>query len=113
VLTVVEASVTDGVSATGPTPMMPNAKPPPRPASVLLKDDCTRKLKLLTGLYKFAAGVNFKPALPWANVINELLAIGVMPSFRNNVPLVIFVILKCVTSALSETFRVITSPEVV
>ena len=46
-LTVVEASVTVGVSAMGPTPMMPNAKPPPNPASVLLNDDCTRKLKLL------------------------------------------------------------------
>src|SRR6267378_853412 len=62
---------------------------------------------------KFAVGVNFNPALPSAKVMNVLLGIGVIPSFLNREPLVMLVILKCVTSVLSTAFRLMTSPEVV
>src|SRR5260370_1096914 len=71
------------------------------------------KLNAVVGLNRLAAGVNFNPALPCANVMKSPLLIGVTPLFWNRLPLVIPVILKCVTSAPSTALRVMTSPEVV
>jgi hypothetical protein len=81
--------------------------PPPRPASDALNDACTVKLPLEV------PGVNFNPALPSAKVMKSPLWIGVTPSFLNNEPPVIAVILKWVTSAPSAGLREITRPEVV
>ena len=56
--------------------------------------------------------MNFNPALAWAKVKNVLFVTGVVPSFKNSVPLVLmFVILKCVTSAPSPALRLMTRPE--
>src|SRR5215213_10355286 len=85
----------------------------PRPPPLALVAPCTWKLNVLAGLDKFRAGVNRRPAPASALVIKLLLVIGVMPSFLNSVPFVMFVILKCVISAPSTAFRVITRPEVV
>src|ERR1700674_4056010 len=106
----VVAFVTDGVSVTGFTVIVAVADPllkPPPDESVA---PWTWKLPLAK---ESAAGVNFKPALPSAKVMNSLLAIAVVPSFLKSVPLVMFVILKCVTSVPSAALRLITSPEVV
>jgi len=54
--------------------------------------------------------VNFKPAFPSAKVMNEPFVICVVPSAWNSVPLLIPVILKCVTSTPSAAFREITRP---
>ena len=59
---------------------------------------------------KFEAGVNFSPAFPCAKVMKLPALIAVVPSFWKSVPLVMFVILKCVTSAPSAALREITSP---
>ena len=59
---------------------------------------------------KFGAGVNFNPAPPCATVMKSPFAIWVVPSFLNNVPFEIPVILKCVTSTPSTAFLVITRP---
>src|SRR5438067_90272 len=91
VSSLVVAFVTDGVSATALTVMVALTGLPPRPVSALLTDACAVKLALPE---KLLAGVNFKAALPWAKVMNWLLAIAVVPSFWNNVPLVMLVILK-------------------
>ena len=73
-----------------------------------------RRLKLkLPVPKKLAAGVNFRPALPWAKVMKSPSLIGVVPSFWNSVPLVMLVILKCVTSAPSTALREMTRPLVV
>src|SRR5216683_2843736 len=58
-------------------------------------------------------GVNFNPAFPSAKVMKSPLLMTVVPLFLNNVPPVIPVILKWVTSAPSAGLREITSPEVV
>jgi len=112
VLTNVVALVTEGVSATGSTVIVAvvaglNPAPPELSAA------STLKLKLLPGLDRFAAGLNFKPALPSATVMKSPLLIGVVPLFLKSVPLVIELILKCVTSPLSTAFLVITKPVLV
>ena len=94
VFSFVVALVTDGVSATVLTVIVAVAKPALKPAPAPLVAPCTWKLKVVPGLNRLAAGVNFNPALPSAKVMNELLGIGVVPSFLNSVPLVIAVILK-------------------
>ena len=83
---------------------------PPRPASPLEVEAWIVKLPLPL---KFAVGVNFSPAFPSAKVMNVPLVICVVPSFWYSVPLVMPVILKCVTSAPSAALREITSPLVV
>ena len=109
VSSLVVALVTEGVSATGLTVMVAVTTLPPSPPSLLLSDACTWKLAVPK---KFAEGVNFSPAFPWAKVMKPPLLICVVPSFWNSVPLVMFVILKCVTSVPSAAFRETTSPEV-
>src|SRR5947208_948822 len=64
----VVASVTLGVSATGVTVIVARAAGPPTPASVLLVDERTWKLPRPK---KFGLGVYFRPALPWATVMND------------------------------------------
>src|SRR6202521_6038172 len=110
VSSLVVASVTDGVSAAAFTVIVAEARPPPNPPLVAFSDACTSKLPLAK---EFAAGVNFKPALPSANVVKGSLVITAVPSFLNRVPPVMLLILKCVTSVPSAAFRLITSPEVV
>src|SRR5262245_2169063 len=87
---------------------------PPRPASTLLTDACTLKLAEPMLLLKSGDGrnTNPKPATLAASAtrIKSPLLICVDPSCLNNVPLVILVILKCVTSAPSAALRVITRP---
>src|SRR6267143_3109930 len=109
----VVAFVPVGVSAIGLTVIVAVARLPPKPALVLFKEACAWKLKVVAVLNRFAAGVNFNPALPWATVMKSPLLIGVVPLFWNSVPLVMPVILKCVTSAPSAALRLITRPEVV
>ena len=106
----VVALVTDGVSATGLTEIVAVITPPPSPASPLLIDAWTWNDAVPK---KFAAGVNFRPAFPWAKVMNWPFVTGVVPSFRNSVPLVMPVILKWVTSLPSAALRLITNPLVV
>src|ERR1700686_355871 len=43
---------------------------PPKPAFELLNEACTWKLKVVAGLDRLFAGVNFNPALPSAIVMN-------------------------------------------
>ena len=57
--------------------------------------------------------MNFKPALPCANVMKLPLVMGVVPSLRKSEPFAIAVILKWVTSGPSTALREITSPDVV
>src|SRR5437588_3562889 len=85
------------------------ANPPPRPPFVLFSEAWTWKVPFA---FEFSAGVNFSPALPSANVMKSLLLIWVVPSVLNNVPPVMFVILKLVTSAPSAALRLITNPDV-
>ena len=68
------------------TVIVPVARAPPRPASVLFNDACTLKLNVVTGLDRPFAGVNFNPALPSATVMKLLLGIAVVPLFLNSVP---------------------------
>ena len=105
----VVALVTFGVSATVLTVMVAVTTLPPRPALTLLVEACTSKLP---NPKKLALGVNFRPALPSAKVIKLPLIIGVVPSFWNSVPLVMLVILKCVTSVPSAALRLMTRPVV-
>src|SRR5256885_1284417 len=77
-LMLIFASDTVGAVLLPLTVMVAVAVPPPRPASVLLSDARMVKLALPT---KFVAGVNFRPALPCAKVMNALLAIAVVPLF--------------------------------
>ena len=56
------ALVTLGVSAIGSTVMVAVAVLPPSPASALLVEARTSKLKVETELYRLAPGVNFRPA---------------------------------------------------
>src|SRR5882672_737361 len=86
------------------------ANPPPSPPFALLVEACTWKLPFA---FESSAGVNFNPALPSANVMKSLLLICVVPLFLNNVPPVMLVILKLVTSVPSTALRLITSPFVV
>ncbi len=81
--------------------------------SVPFSDAWIWKLKVVVGLNRSAAGVNFNPGAPCAAVIKSPLLICVVPLFRNNVPFVMPVILKLVISAPSTAFLVITRPEVV
>lgn len=62
---------------------------------------------------KLVLGVNFKPALAWSKVIKLLVGMAVVPSFWKSVPLLMLVILKCVTSLPSAPLRLMTSPLVV
>jgi hypothetical protein len=66
------------------------------PAPPELVAPCTWKLKVLDGLVNSSFGVYFNPALPSAVVIKEksVLLIWVVPSFLNNLPFVMLVILK-------------------
>src|SRR6266550_1451820 len=98
------------VTTVGPqlTVIVAVANPPPRPPFVLFNEACTWKLPFA---FEFSGGVNFNPALPSANVMKSLLLICVVPLFLNNVPPVMFVILKLVTSVLSAALRLITRPE--
>src|ERR1051326_4057054 len=66
----------------------------PRPAPVASVAPCTWKLNVLDGLARFRSGVNRRPAPASALVIRLLFVIGVLPLFLNNVPFVMFVILK-------------------
>ena len=91
-----------GASLTALTVMVATTVLPPRPASPLAVEAWTVKLPLPL---KLAVGVNLSPALPSANVMNVPLLIGVVPSFLYSVPLLIPVILKCVTSAPSAALR--------
>ena len=59
------------------------------------------------------AGVKRRPAAPCAIVMNAPLPIGVVPSFWNSVPPVMFVTWTCVTSAPSAALRLTTRPDVV
>src|SRR5438309_9248107 len=59
---------------------------PPRPVFALLVEACTSKLKVVAGLDRLFAGVNFRPALPSAAVMKSLLLICVVPLFLNRVP---------------------------
>ena len=99
-----------GASLTALTVMVATTVLPPRPASPLAVEAWTVKLPLPL---KLAVGVNLSPALPSANVMNVPLLICVVPSFLYSVPLLIPVILKCVTSAPSAALRASTSPLVV
>ena len=65
--------------------------PPPRPVSLLLSDACAWNLAVPK---KFAEGVNFRPALPWAKVMKSPLLICVVPLFWKSVPFAMLVILK-------------------
>src|SRR5207237_7907870 len=85
----------------------------PKPALVLFCAAATSRLNVLTELERFALGVNFRPALPCAIVMKSLLLIGVVPLFWNNVPFVMFVILKTVMSTPTAAFFVMTKPELV
>src|SRR5205085_9417174 len=105
----VVVGVIDGVSATALTVIVADAALP-RPPPELSVAPATWKLPLPK---KFSAGVNFKPAPPWATVMKSPLLIVVLPSFWNNEPLVMLVILKKVTSAPSEAFGLIARPDVV
>src|SRR5438132_1081665 len=109
VSSLVVAGVTDGVSATALTvidavALGPSPVPVASSAPATANDPVPEKLD---------AGVNFNPALPSANVMKPLLPIWVVPSCLKSVPLVIAVILNCVTSVLSAAFREITRPDVV
>src|SRR5262249_59096712 len=81
-------------------------RPPPAPSVAA----CTSNVAVRA---KPFAGVNFRPRPPAATGMKSPLAIGVVPSFWNSVPLATFVILKCVTSDPSAALREITSPDVV
>src|SRR5947207_159710 len=59
-----------------------------------------------------AVGVNLSPAAPSATVMKVFAAIGVK-SFLKSAPLLMLVILKCVTSAPSTALGVTTRPDVV
>src|SRR5437660_5529218 len=106
----VVALVTDGVSATGVIVIVAVAAPALSTVPTASVELCTWKLPATIEL---AVGVNFNPAPPSAVVMNELLAIAVVPLFLNSVPPVMLVILKLVTSAPSTAFLVMTRPEVV
>ncbi len=67
-----------GASFTALTVMVASTVLPPRPASPLAVEAWSVKLPLPL---KSVVGVNFSPALPWANVINVPLLICVVPSF--------------------------------
>jgi len=82
---------------------------PPSPPTALVVEACTVKLPLPL---KFAAGVNFNPALPCATVMKSPLLISVVPLFWYSVPLLMPVIWKWVTSAPSAALRLITRPVV-
>src|SRR5438067_1686204 len=110
VSSLVVALVTTGGSPTDPTVIVAVADPLLSPVPVLSIEPCTWKLPLPL---KFAVGVNFKPALPSANVMNWPFVIGVLPSFLNSVPLVMLVILKNATSLPSAAWRLMTRPVVV
>src|SRR5712664_200087 len=110
VSSLVVALVTPGGSPTDPTVICAVAKPLLRPPPTPSVPACTWKLPMPE---KLAVGVNFNPALPSAIVMNWPFVIGVVPSFLNSEPLVMLVILKCVTSVLSTAFRLMTNPEVV
>src|SRR5262249_31246986 len=98
----VVALVTLGVSATALTVMVAVTRLPPRPALLLLVEACTWKEPVPK---KLGLGVNLRPALAWAKVMKEPSLTGVVPSLRNSVPLVMFVIWKLVTSAPSAALR--------
>ena len=85
-----------GASFTALTVIVATTVLPPRPASPLEVEAWTVKLP---PPLKSAVGVNFSPAFASANVMNVPLVICVVPSFLYSVPLLIPVILKCVTSA--------------
>src|SRR5438105_11030347 len=110
VFTVVVALVTEGVSATALTVMVDVTTLPPKPAAALLVEAWTWKLAVPK---KFDVGVNLRPAVPCVMVMKSPLLIGVVPSLWNNVPLLIAVIWKFVTSAPSAVLRPITRPAVV
>src|SRR5262245_18986480 len=109
VSSLVVAFVTLGVSATAVTVIVAVTGLPPTPPDALVAASTLKE----PVPKKFAFGVNFRPALPSAKVMKSLLLICVVPSFLNNLPLVMPVILKCVTSLPSAAFREITSPLVV
>ena len=78
VSSLVVALVTEGVSATGFTVTVAVTTPPPKPASLLLT---TPGPGMTAEPKKSAAGVNFRPAFPCANVMKSPLLIWVVPSF--------------------------------
>src|SRR5262245_54097423 len=84
------SSLAVGGSLTALTVMVAVTEEPPRPASLLLVEARTVKLPVPE---KFGAGVNFRPAAPWATVRKLLLATAVVPLFRNREPLLMLVIL--------------------
>ena len=99
------------MSLTALTVMAAPTVPPPSPASKAESDACTSKPKVSPApLLRFADGVNFNPAPPWATLMKSPLTMGVVPSLWNRVPPVMLVILKKVTSAPSAPFGLITSP---
>ena len=104
----VVALVTFGVSATVLTVMVAVTTLPPRPASTSLAESAHRSCRP----EEVGVGGEFQAALPSAKVIKLPLIIGVVPSFWNSVPLVMLVILKCVTSVLSAALRLMTRPVV-
>src|SRR5712691_2930630 len=108
---IVVAEVAEGVSAIGVTVIVAVAVPL-RPLPVPSVAACTLKPKVVVGLNRFAAGVNFNPALPSAKVMKSPLLIWVVPLFLKSEPLAIAVILKCVTSAPSAALRLMTRPVV-
>src|SRR5262249_41979240 len=110
VSSLVDALVTDGVSATGLTVIVALTVLPPRPPSAADVDACTVYIQLPNDS---ALGVIFNPALRSAIFLYVPLFISVVPSFLYSVPSVIAVILKCVTSLPSAALREITRPLVV
>ena len=103
VSSLIAGDATLGVSATAVTVTVAVAA---EPATVVpLVDASTLKLPLLMEL---AVGVNLRPALPSAKVMNALLAMAVVPSTLYRVPPAMPLILKCVVSTPSAALRLIT-----
>ena len=83
---------------------------PPRPASALLVEACTSKLPRAG---EVGRGRELQPGVPLSEGDEVAVVDRVVPSFWNRVPLVMLVILKCVTSVLSAALRLMTRPVVV
>ena len=103
------AFATVGVSLIGLTVIVAVTVEPPSPASLLLVEACAVKCP---SAFESCDGVNFNPARPSANKTKLSAVTTVVPSLRNNVPPVMFVIFRCVTSLPSAALRLRTKPEV-
>ncbi len=113
VFSFVTALVTLGVVAAAVTVTLAGTTDPPRPAAVADSDACTLKPKLVPGLYSPVAGLNLRPACPWAAVMNWPLESAVTPLFRYNVPPLMLLIWKYAAAVPSLALGVSTRPLVV